>query len=483
MKKSLYLKIIIIILFFGIWINHAEAHVTIKMTDDGFVPAQLEIQVGETVVFENVGKNDHWPASNIHPTHSIYPEFDPKKGIHPGEKWEFTFTKPGIWRSHDHLYPKITGAITVKGEAETPATTPEVTKIQQKSFIQKIWDFIVGLFSHKAEEKNVASIAKDSQAIFADNASLKKYIQEYGPKATIQQLNVLSSRYGSCHNQAHVAGRISYELMGDKAFKECGAECHSGCYHGATEAYFKEHGTANLSQNLNTLCGSELNGFFSHQCVHGIGHGLMAWTDYDIFEALKSCDLLDKRQDSCWTGVFMENIVGGLTDKNDTTGHFTKYLSNDPQYPCTIVDEKYKSSCYFLQTSRMVQLVGGDFSKVAAECLKVPAVYQYVCFSSMGRDVGGVNIKNPAGSIKACSYAPVGTLRTACLLGAAQDSFWDPAAQDDGIAFCKLITDDSEKNACYTTIVARARELINLPKEFKTFCSKVEPEYQTLCAQ
>ena len=87
---------------------------TIHMSEDGFSPSTLNIKQGQTVKFINDGKEDHWPASNIHPTHLIYPEFDPKRPISPKESWSFTFNKIGIWRMHDHLYPEFTGTITVE---------------------------------------------------------------------------------------------------------------------------------------------------------------------------------------------------------------------------------------------------------------------------------------------------------------------------------------------------------------------------------
>lgn len=461
---------------------------TIKMYDDFYEPENITIENGDTVLFKNYGVDDHWPASNIHPTHETYSEFDPRRPIPLGKEWVFVFNKEGIWKYHDHLNPQIAGKITVNTSGL--ATNDNKTSsgfIQRlltpfKYIFEKILSYLNSRGISGQPEEKYASIPKDSKEIFSDQTALKNYIQEYGPKQTTQQLNILSSEFGSCHDPAHKAGRISYELLGEKAFKECGAECHSGCYHGATEAYFKDHGTANLSKNLNTLCGDELNGFFSHQCIHGIGHGLMAWANYKIFEALKSCDLLDKRRDSCWTGVFMENIVGGLTNKA-TSEHFTKYLSDDPQYPCNIVDEKYRSSCYFLQTSRMVQLFANDFLKVATACLKAPTVHQNSCFSSMGRDVGGSNRKNPEGAIKACSYSPEGQLRIACLLGAAQDTFWDPSGQDDAITFCKLLSNKEEKGACYRTMVPRAHEVLLSQNDIKTFCNKIEKEYQPLCSR
>lgn len=330
------------------------------------------------------------------------------------------------------------------------------------------------------------SIQKDSKTIVKNNDDLYSYIKKFGPKRTVQRLNELVSEFGDCHQKAHESGRIAYEIYKEKAFQTCSAECHSGCYHGATEAYFREHGTANLTKDLNTLCSSELNQFFSHQCIHGVGHGLMAWANYDIQEALEACNLLEKTKDSCWTGVFMENIVGAIPEDEATKSgelkdkHVSRYLNNDPQYPCTAVSDKYKSSCYFLQTSRMMQLFNGDFANIGQGCLSAPNAYQRVCFESMGRDVGGVTRGRPDEAIKNCSYAPEGELRIGCLIGAVQDSFWDPTGQDEAIAFCKLLTDGKEKETCYSTIFERAPQVLVSKEDLKTFCAKAE-SYQVKC--
>jgi len=336
------------------------------------------------------------------------------------------------------------------------------------------------------DKKYHSDINKDEPAIFNDEDLLYGYVQKFGPKATTQYLNKLSLELGDCHNTAHRAGRYAYDIYKEEAFKLCSSECHSGCYHGATEAYFKDNGTADLAGNLNLLCGSGLNEFFSHQCIHGIGHGLMAWTDYDLPEALKNCNLLNQRQDSCWTGVFMENIVGGLAqsdivDKGGDFSHFTKYLNDDPHYPCNIVEEKYKWSCYFLQTSRMVQLFGPDFKKITQTCLEVPDPYQESCFDSMGRDIGGTWPHNARKAIAACSFAPKGLERIICLTGAVQDALWDPTGQNDALTFCRLLDRKAEKDACYDTIFTRAKEIFTSASDLKNFCQKAELQYQNTC--
>lgn len=88
--------------------------VTIQMNDTGYSPTDIAIKTGDTVAFTNSSAKERWPASDIHPTHGIYPEFDPRKPIAPGKSWSFTFRRKGAWRFHDHLAPQIRGVITVE---------------------------------------------------------------------------------------------------------------------------------------------------------------------------------------------------------------------------------------------------------------------------------------------------------------------------------------------------------------------------------
>ena len=55
----------------------------VKFTDNGLEPSTLTIKSGDTVTFENDSSDDAWPASNVHPTHLLYPGFDAKKPFCP----------------------------------------------------------------------------------------------------------------------------------------------------------------------------------------------------------------------------------------------------------------------------------------------------------------------------------------------------------------------------------------------------------------
>jgi len=78
-----------------------------------FSPSTLNIKVGDIVVFRNKSGGDMWPASAPHPTHTDYPEFDPKEPIASGAKWQFTFLKSGNWKFHDHLNFSVFGTVNV----------------------------------------------------------------------------------------------------------------------------------------------------------------------------------------------------------------------------------------------------------------------------------------------------------------------------------------------------------------------------------
>lgn len=95
---------------------------TIEITSSGFNPSSIRINTGDEVTFVNKDKEEHWPASAVHPTHLAYPEaggcigskFDSCEGLSEGESLSFTFNHKGDWKYHDHLNPKFRGSIKVE---------------------------------------------------------------------------------------------------------------------------------------------------------------------------------------------------------------------------------------------------------------------------------------------------------------------------------------------------------------------------------
>lgn len=100
----------------------------ITKTDAGFSPNSITIKKGETVTWKNQSAGAFWPASAMHPTHTVYggtslsehcPDtvktaFDACQGLLVGSSWSFTFEKTGSWKYHDHLNPSHFGTVIVE---------------------------------------------------------------------------------------------------------------------------------------------------------------------------------------------------------------------------------------------------------------------------------------------------------------------------------------------------------------------------------
>lgn len=95
----------------------SPASAVVTYDNNGFTPNTVgPIAVGDTVEFRNESNQTLWVASNNHPTHTLYGEFDQGTSIANGESWSFTFTQAGTWGYHNHLNPGDTGSVQVLAE-------------------------------------------------------------------------------------------------------------------------------------------------------------------------------------------------------------------------------------------------------------------------------------------------------------------------------------------------------------------------------
>jgi len=89
---------------------------TITYTNEGFVPATIEVGAGAMIHFVNESDTEMWVASDNHPAHTDLPTFDQFK---PGDMFMYVFEEPGTWEYHDHLQPSFGGSVTVTSATDT----------------------------------------------------------------------------------------------------------------------------------------------------------------------------------------------------------------------------------------------------------------------------------------------------------------------------------------------------------------------------
>lgn len=254
---------------------------------------------------------------------------------------------------------------------------------------------------------------------------------DQGPKAAFvdmeREYNDDPFVKSECHQLAHIVGRTSYEKQGslEKAYAEGDNFCWSGFYHGAIERAIVKMGDESIKKNTATICESfarkEPYSFNHFNCVHGLGHGLMAIAKYDLFNGLQLCKATKTtwEQESCYGGVFMENVM--VASRGDGTSAYLDPAR--PLYPCTDVEQDFKQQCYLMQTSYILQHNGYDFAKTFQECAKADSGFTTTCYQSIGRDASGSTNSDVNRTLANCQQAPAGDTEAIrnCMFGAERD--------------------------------------------------------------
>ncbi len=268
-----------------------------------------------------------------------------------------------------------------------------------------------------------------TQTFTCEKRHVEVITRALGPKVAMGDLKKQFAHTGEvvsdCHQLAHAIGNTAAELYGGnitKAFLNGDSFCWSGYYHGVVERAVENIGALQFMASANTLCanipGKERYSFDYYNCVHGLGHGLMALTHNELFKTLSMCDQLsgDWERKSCYGGTFMENIMV------DNRNHYAKYLKKDDlMYPCNAVDAKYKEQCYLMQTSHALSQTNYDFANAFKLCAGVDADFRDTCAQSVGRDASGNSVSDPVRTNAHCALAQDDNQFKNCVTGAVKD--------------------------------------------------------------
>jgi hypothetical protein len=324
-------------------------------------------------------------------------------------------------------------------------------------------------------------------------------LRSKGPSEALEALDYLavhdSDVTREAHPYAHHLGRQIYAQSQNfaKAFPYCEPRYASGCYHGVLEEFLNSQENGIREKDIADLCKSlpesQRQRFLKFQCLHGLGHGLTMYFNHDVFIALPFCDALGQQwdRDSCYGGVFMENIIHyqhlahghGHPSQNSRSPQPTLLDPQDPHYPCNILVRKYQGACYFLQSSAILTLNGWNIGSAFKECDKAPEDLIPLCYQSMGRDISGANLAMTEKTIDGCMQGIL-QYRTHCFKGAVNNFILTYANHEPGVNFCQKLADDY-KTGCYESV---GRFLIDLYPDQSTrdkVCNGIEERYITSC--
>ncbi|MGH3078965.1 MAG: hypothetical protein ACRDPZ_12380 [Gaiellaceae bacterium] len=278
-----------------------------------------------------------------------------------------------------------------------------------------------------------------------------------GPKAALALFaRRIAEDDAGCHRIAHTIGAASLaRFRGNVArtFAEGTSSCWSGYYHGVLERSLlgvRSYTRGSLAKVARRLCADptvrEVT-WLAYQCLHGLGHGLMLTTGYDLRRSLDVCRRLPASWDAeaCKGGAFMENI-------SPMYGATSRWLRNDdPLYPCPAVVEADRYECYKRSTTRMLMVIGFDWERMAELCSSLRADWKEACFVSFGRDTSAQNERDADQIIPLCELARRHAAERVCIQGAAMDITANDASGARATVLCNAL-EPRLRGVCYRAI-------------------------------
>jgi hypothetical protein len=284
-----------------------------------------------------------------------------------------------------------------------------------------------------------------------------------------------------CHPVVHAIGRETFLQKGSihDSFAACDQTCHSGCYHGSVERFLRgdalyarsgEHPSQwELRQKASAACDRNTPLRIRYECLHGLGHAIMFFAGYDLANALDICDALvdEWSQNSCYGGVFMENVVNGTSEQGNLS-------PTDYHVPCNRLDFKYRQECYGMQTSRMIAM-GLSAERIFEECAKAGEFAAW-CAQSLGRDLSNASRQGDHRAVAGKCELATGNARRACVRGVAYalaDNTWDGRFT---LPFCAALGSEGDQDDCFfdTQQYLRINFEISLA-DFARECSRYVP--------
>src|SRR5438093_5364575 len=163
-----------------------------------------------------------------------------------------------------------------------------------------------------ARPPEIQTLLLSSTPLPEQQSLVRALLDRLGPAAAQDELYRSGLVFtGQTHLLIHAVGNYLYEKFGPGGIHHCKPYFLGACYHGVLIRAIVDHGSPAVADAW-YLC-REAGPATMTQCAHGTGHGLLAWSQYNLVSALSMCDELGSEipefsSFNCYDGVFMENV-------------------------------------------------------------------------------------------------------------------------------------------------------------------------------
>jgi hypothetical protein len=301
-----------------------------------------------------------------------------------------------------------------------------------------------------AAEETAQNLTKDAGELRSLTKEWVDVIREKGAEQAYADFKVQAPALSlDTHDQAHAFGEALYEVEGLSGFKICDDAFDFGCYHSLFGVAVHNEGIGILPK-VNQAC-LDKHPNIAPACQHGIGHGVLVYTDYDhLLEALELCETIsDAPTGGCSSGVFMEHTFHTM----ETTGgkQYLRPHNGDDYEPCTSLPEKYQLSCYMEQVQWWENIYHNDYEKLGDLCKNIPGKDPgniSACFYGVGNFVADFHDWEVAPTSETCKRMPDDQSIAECHEGASWLIRYDGSGMEKASLLCEEL-EGTYKDACF----------------------------------
>lgn len=346
-----------------------------------------------------------------------------------------------------------------------------------------------GIFSDKQVKKNYTQVEVPelTQILSQDQqtrlAAARKLVERVDVEEALEILEHSTLPHtGEGHLVVHQIGFFAYKKYGVDSILKCKDYFLYACYHGSIIEAASDQGFEQIAK-MTDRCKESSKRYF--QCVHAAGHAILAIWNYDVSEALITCNELYEKEvnfpealTSCHNGTFMENLFG-VHDWGVDTEQKRDWLSEDMYFPCNAFSEKYQKGCWLNQAARIYQMNGEDIVKTRETCEKI-GNWQYTiwCMDNLARQIHPLTNGNIYEVFNMCSKLGDYWRENCIVINAG--SFFSVGDSDSAIAICALITSYAQAE-CFNNVIGQiASEPVGF-KEKKKLCQKIGGQFERQC--
>jgi len=315
------------------------------------------------------------------------------------------------------------------------------------------------------------------------------------------------------HLLGHVVGDVLYRQEGIEGIHECTQDFRNACSHSIVVGLFTDRGIEAL-EDIANACQNAPGGTGAYtMCFHGLGHGILAYSNYDFEQAVELCkktgtpERNNREYIECVGGTTME-MIAGVHDRNAWEMQQDKYFDEtDPLTPCnqSYVPEDARPICYTYLTPHLFEFAGGNLGNLSEEiyikafkyCNAIPTTEQEsrdACFGGLGkefivlaagrdvRDLGSLDDASLSLVRRWCALTDDPTGELVCNANALGSLFWGGENNPDAsFAFCSVATDEQLKNECYAQLAHMISGFLRGTPEGDILCKRLPEPHRDFC--